>query len=275
MDEELAVYVADGPDGAVVALRGPLSPRTIPQISSGLGKAPVNRGCVLVDLSCLRLEWEPGVTVFATVLGYAGGWPTVRMVLFGADREMAAALHRSQVTHSVPLAAELLAALQRVQRRPERVRRHRDLPPEPTAPGAARALVCQACVDWELSSETEKAAALVVSELATNAAVHADTPLRVRVELTGDVLWVSVRDLRPDLPLRLFSRLSNRAVPGRAPRHFGLHVVSALARDWGVTEQPAAKTVWAQLPLPDAATAEEVPFTPTPIHSDYRSNHSG
>jgi anti-sigma regulatory factor (Ser/Thr protein kinase) len=275
LDEELAVCVADGPDGAVVALRGPLSPRTIPQISGGLGKALVNRGCVLVDLSGLRLEWEPGVTVFATVLGYAGGWPTVRMVLFGADREMAAALHRSQVTHSVPLAADLLAALQRVQRRPERVRRYRDLPPEPTAPGAARALVCQACVDWELSSETEKAAALVVSELATNAAVHADTPLRVRVELTGDVLWVSVRDLRPDLPLRLFSRLSNRAVPGRAPRHFGLHVVSALARDWGVIEQPAAKTVWAQLPLSDAATVEEVPFPPSPIHSDYRSNRSG
>jgi hypothetical protein len=38
LDEELAVRVADGPDGAVVALRGPLSPRTIPQISGGLGR---------------------------------------------------------------------------------------------------------------------------------------------------------------------------------------------------------------------------------------------
>ena len=88
----MAVEVADGPDGAVVALSGPLSRRTVPEISGGLGKALVNRGCVLVDLSGLRLEWEPGVAVFGSVLGYAGGWPGARMVLFGADGELAAAL---------------------------------------------------------------------------------------------------------------------------------------------------------------------------------------
>ena len=277
MDKELALYVADGPDGAVVALSGPLSRRTVPEISGGLGKALVNRGCVLVDLSGLRLEWEPGVAVFGTVLGYAGGWPGARMVLFGADGELAAALARSRVTQAVPLVADLLEALQRVQGRPERVRRFRDLPPESGTPGAARAMVHQACVDWEIPTETENAAALVVSELATNVVVHAATPLRAGVELSGEVLWISVRDLRPDLPLRLFAR-SRKLVgsPDWVPRHFGLHVVSALARNWGVTEQPDAKTVWAQLPLSDAVTVEAGPLTSSsPIHSDYRSNRSG
>jgi anti-sigma regulatory factor (Ser/Thr protein kinase) len=277
VDKELALYVADGPDGAVVALSGPLSRRTVPEISGGLGKALVNRGCVLVDLSGLRLEWEPGVAVFGTVLGYAGGWPGARMVLFGADGELATALARSRVTQAVPLVADLLEALQRVQGRPERVRRFRDLPPESGAPGAARAMVHQACVDWEIPIETENAAALVVSELATNAVVYAETPLRAGVELSGEVLWISVRDLRPDLPLRLFAR-SRKLVdsPDRIPRHFGLHVVSALARNWGVTEQPDAKTVWAQLPLSDAVPVEAGPLTPSsPIHSDYRSNRSG
>ena len=278
MDKELALYVADGPDGAVVALSGPLSRRTVPEISGGLGKALVNRGCVLVDLSGLRLEWEPGVAVFGTVLGYAGGWPGARMVLFGADGELAAALVRSRVTQAVPLVADLLEAFQRVQGRPERVRRFRDLPPESGAPGAARALVHQACVDWEIPIETGNAAALVVSELATNAVVYAATPLRAGVELTGEVLWISVRDLRPDLPLRLFAR-SRKLVDspdGDVPRDFGLHVVSALARNWGVTEQPDAKTVWAQLPPLNAVTVEAGPPTPSsPIHSDYRSNRSG
>jgi anti-sigma regulatory factor (Ser/Thr protein kinase) len=276
VDKELALYVADGPDGAVVALSGPLSLRTVPEISGGLGKVLVDRGCVLVDLSGLRLEWEPGVTVFGTVLGYAGGWPGARMVVFGADGELATALARSRVTQAVPLVADLLEALQRVQRRPDRVRRFRDLPPESGAPGAARAMVHQACLDWEIPLETENAAALVVSELATNAVVHAETPLRAGVELSGEVLWIHVRDLRPDLPLRLFARSRKLVVsPGRVPRHFGLHVVSALAANWGVTEQPDAKTVWAQLPLSNAETVEAGPLTSSsPIHSDYRSNRS-
>jgi anti-sigma regulatory factor (Ser/Thr protein kinase) len=213
----------------------------------------VNQGCVLVDLSDLRLEWEPGIAVFATVLGYAGGWPAARMVLFGADRDLAAALHHSRVTQGVPLAADLQAASQRVHHRPERVRRHRDLPPQPAAPREARALVRRACVDWEVPIQTENAAAMVVSELATNAVEHAGTPLRACVELSGKALAVRVSDLRPDLPLHLVPGDADLSSPDRAPRLFGLHVVSALARTWGVTEQLDAKTVWAQLPLPDAA----------------------
>jgi hypothetical protein len=242
VDEELAVHVADGPDGAVVALSGPLSLRTIPHLNGCLGKALVSRGCVLVDLSGLRLEWEPGLTVFASVLSYAGGWPAARMVLFGADQELAAALHRSRVTQGVPLTGDLRAASRRVHHRPERVRRHRDLAPEPTAPPAARALVRRACVDWAVPIQTENAAALVVAELTTNAVAHAGTPLRACVELSGEALAVRVGDLRPDLPLRLS--------PSNSDVSFGLRVVSALSRNWGVTVQPDTKTVWAQLPLP-------------------------
>ena len=140
----------------------------------------------MVDLTSLRLGWEPGVAVFAGVLRHAGGWPGARMVLFGADGELTAALDRAQVTPTVPLAADLRAASQRVQRRPERVRRHRDLPPDPTAPRAARTLIRQACIDWAIPLTTENAAALVVSELATNAVVHTGTTLGVRVDLSGE-----------------------------------------------------------------------------------------
>lgn len=246
MDEEMAVEVVDGWDCTVVTLSGSLSLCTVPQIKVAVGKALVHRGCLVVDLSGLYVKWEPGVAVFATLLEHAGGWPDARMVLFGADGELADALYRSQVTRAVPLAADLLEALQRVHRQPERVRRYRDLRPAPSAPRAARALVRQACRDWDIPIETENAAALVVSELTLNAVVHAATPLRVRVEVTDEALSISVRDLRPDLPLRLIPR-------AHARRLLGLHVVSTLASAWGVTDHLDAKIAWAQLALPDAA----------------------
>jgi anti-sigma regulatory factor (Ser/Thr protein kinase) len=51
--------------------------------------------------------------------------------------------------------------------------RCKDLPSEPTAPRVARALVRQACVDWDIPVQMENAAALVVSELTLNAVVYA------------------------------------------------------------------------------------------------------
>src|SRR4029079_18400215 len=66
MDEELAVEVAEGWDCAVVTLSGPLSLCTVPQTKVAVGKALASQGCVVVDLSSLRLKWEPGVNVFAT-----------------------------------------------------------------------------------------------------------------------------------------------------------------------------------------------------------------
>jgi hypothetical protein len=207
---------------------------------------------VVVDLTNVQLKWEPGLGVFATSLEHAGGWPDARMVLFGADGELAAALDRSQVARAVPLVADLLAALERVHRRPELVSRCKDLPAEPTAPRVARALVLQACVDWDIPVQMENAAELVVSELTLNAVVYAGTPLRVRVKSTDDALSISVRDLRPDLPLRLIPR-------DRALRILGLHVVSTLASDWGATDQPNAKIAWAQLQLPGISAQRQRP----------------
>ena len=250
--EELAVEVVDGWDCAVVTLSGPLARCTVPQIEGAVGKALINRGCVVVDLTNVQLKWEPGLGVFATSLEQAGGWPDARMVLFGAAGELAAALDRSQVARTVPLAVDLLAALERVHRRPERVSRCLDLLPEPTAPRSARALVRQACVDWDIPIQTENAAVLVVSELALNAVVHAGTPLRVRVKLTNNALSISVRDSRPDLPLRLIPR-------DRVLRLLGLHVVSTLASAWGVTGDHDAKIAWAQLQLPDASAQRQRP----------------
>jgi hypothetical protein len=59
---------------------------------------------VMVDLSRLQVGWIPALQVFPTVLASAGGWPSARLVLFGANQQMATSLHRVRVPTTVPLA---------------------------------------------------------------------------------------------------------------------------------------------------------------------------
>jgi hypothetical protein len=64
----------------------------------------LNHGRVMVDLSRLQVGWIPALQVFPTVLASAGGWPSARLVLFGANQQMATSLHRVRVPTTVPLA---------------------------------------------------------------------------------------------------------------------------------------------------------------------------
>ena len=82
-------------------------------------------------------------------------------------------------------------------------------------------------------------AALVVTELAANAIVHARSGFTVDLAARPGVLRISVRDASPAPP----------ALPA-APLH-GLGAVDALASRWGVEPLgPAAKAVWVELHRP-------------------------
>ena len=113
--------------------------------------------------------------------------------------------------------------------------------PEPTSPVAARCLVRKALRDWRLEYLTD-AATLLVSELATNAVLHARTPFVVRVELTGDTLRITVLDCSRSGPSRRSHGLG--AGTGR-----GLALVATLAESWGTRTdvQPWSKAVWCEL----------------------------
>jgi hypothetical protein len=50
---------------------------------AALTKALLVAGCVVVDVSELRLSWTPAVHVFASALTAGGGWPRAWLVLFG------------------------------------------------------------------------------------------------------------------------------------------------------------------------------------------------
>lgn len=79
--------------------------------------------------------------------------------------------------------------------------------------------------------------ALLVSEVATNALVHGDGKVRVRVRPTARGLRVEVHDDNPALPAR------RQATPmdegGR-----GIALVEALSSGWGAERTDDGKTVW-------------------------------
>jgi MEDS: MEthanogen/methylotroph, DcmR Sensory domain len=84
-------------------------------------------------------------------------------------------------------------------------------------------------------------AALVVTELAANAIIHARSGFTADLSLRPDALRISVRDASP-LP----SADGTAALPA-APPH-GLGAVDALASRWGVELLgPAGKAVWVEL----------------------------
>ncbi|MEV5238865.1 ATP-binding protein [Streptomyces cinnamoneus] len=111
----------------------------------------------------------------------------------------------------------------------------------------------QALHDWgwlPAGTADHRAAAedvlLVVSELVTNACLHADGPEELRVSCTGKVLRLEVADLGAGTPA---PRTPHRA--GRPGGH-GMFIVQRLCLDWGVLRRDgvAGKTVWAELAAP-------------------------
>lgn len=132
------------------------------------------------------------------------------------------------------------------------------LPGGPLAAGAARRFIRAALSEWARITEpdtfTERLtddALVVVSELVTNAVVHAGTDVDVacRLQDADDEppgLVVEVGDHHPSRAVRDDSAERPYGIPeyGR-----GLRLVSALSTAWGITYRTGTKTVWAQLPL--------------------------
>ncbi|MER6342956.1 ATP-binding SpoIIE family protein phosphatase [Streptomyces sp. NPDC001595] len=133
----------------------------------------------------------------------------------------------------------------------------------PLAPGAGRRLLRTALREWaELglpgADRVGEDAAVIVSELVTNAVVHAgtDVELAYRLETETGALVVEVTDRHP-------ARAPRDGDTGPAPAHEtpeygrGLRLVATLAESWGVTYRRGAKTVWARLGGPEREAGEE------------------
>jgi len=123
------------------------------------------------------------------------------------------------------------------------------LPAETRSVGVARRFLHATVESWN-AEVFAWPAGQVLTELTTNAVLHAGTDFTVTIGLSGAGLWLAVRDASPRMPRR--RRYGPESTTGR-----GITVVARLTTRWGVTAEPSGKTVWCELVSPtDGAGGE-------------------
>lgn len=113
-------------------------------------------------------------------------------------------------------------------------------PAQPASVRAARQFVAETLLEGGAANVVEDAQ-LLVSELATNAVIHARTDFSVSVHLAAGHLYVELRD---------GDRTRPKVVEQRDAIEFGvrgLQVVTQLAGDWGSRIEDHGKVVWFSL----------------------------
>lgn len=113
-----------------------------------------------------------------------------------------------------------------------------ELPALPKSAGEARRFAGHLLSEWHIRPETCDVVVLLVSELVTNAILHAGLKFSLSLQRVADnKLRAEVRDPSP-VPVQ--------------PRHFtteagtgrGYMLIEALAVDWGWDSGPDGKVVW-------------------------------
>jgi anti-sigma regulatory factor (Ser/Thr protein kinase) len=112
------------------------------------------------------------------------------------------------------------------------------LPPEAASVSAARRFAAEA--NWPGAKEQRDRLAILVSEVTTNAVLHARTRFSITLRSSGSRLRVAVEDESPQLPIK-------KQYGPAEPTGRGLKLVSSLASAWGVDPKPGGKIVWFEL----------------------------
>jgi LuxR family transcriptional regulator, maltose regulon positive regulatory protein len=228
----------------VLTLAGRLNQAAAPQLQRAILKQLAEHPpAIICDLGQVEAIDPLCARVFTTIRHPALGWPGTALVLCAVRPQVAEVLLQLGVARFLAIYPSLDQALANARARPPRLSERLALGPVPTAAGAGRAFVGEVCGRWGLGG-LAGSAALVASELVTNAVVHARTALELRVELRGPQLRVAVRDRDPNLARVLVAKEGTG-------RGLGLGIVERVATAWGVRQEGAGgKTVWCTLDLP-------------------------
>ena len=155
-----------------------------------------------------------------------------------------------------------------------------DLAPEVTSASRARALLRRVLSGHDREDALDPAQ-LAMSEIVTNALVHAGTPMRLRILLAPHGLRVELADGSQRMPAR--REFGSAAATGR-----GLHLVDELASRWGAYPAGEGKVVWFEIgddehawDVPDpGATADsdivvvDLPHMPLLMHHAWQEHAS-
>jgi len=110
--------------------------------------------------------------------------------------------------------------------------------PEPHSAPAARQFVL--AMGWSSDADVNLRLSTVVSEVVTNAILHARTPFVVTVTPGQRTIRVAVTDGSRDLPTK-------KTYGTLQPTGRGLHIIEEISDRWGVSASTSGKTVWFEL----------------------------
>jgi anti-sigma regulatory factor (Ser/Thr protein kinase) len=119
------------------------------------------------------------------------------------------------------------------------------LHPARRAPRLARTFAADTLEAWTIRAEDVEAVQLVVSELVTNAVLHASESPTITLDLfmTGSAIRVMVSDQSPRQPEQ-----RRHPTPWSAESGWGVELIDTLADRWGTEPYPpGGKTVWCEL----------------------------
>jgi len=248
-DSPLSCELSELQGATIVRPAGVLDIRTYPELRDVLLKCAADQPrAVIVDLGRLEITSDYLASVFITVWLRITQWSTMRLVVVPGPAH-AALSWRGPMRRFVAVEPTVLAALDNLGAPPPRRRAELWLPPSPLSVRAATRFVTDTCHNWGVEPLTAPAAT-VAGELVENAAEHARSPARLRLEWRLDRLTVAVADddtRAVSLP---------RPGPQTPEPGSGLQLVAHLAHatGWSRTHS-GGKVVWAVLRLPRAPAA--------------------
>ena len=141
------------------------------------------------------------------------------------------------------------------------------LEPHPQAAGLARAFVARELEHCD--EEVRDVARLLVSELVTNAVVHAASAVEVEVQAGPEGILLRVRDADTG-PLVMRAGAGSELDEGGR----GIMLIDRLADAWGTEHHKGRKTVWFRLdvaPAASAPAAAQPPVTADDIEGTHRA----
>jgi hypothetical protein len=238
------VTVQDVGTVLVLEVRGPLADVAEPAYLAALlalAEEPAAVVCDLTEVTAVGGDVDLESVMLLSSLGVeVEQWPGVPVGVVCPDRGLREALAGTPDGRQLVIGTERVMLLSRLLAGPPTSVVRASLEPDARSPGAARELVARTCEQWGMGPVVPSAA-LVVSELVTNALPHAGSDVGLSLARCGDLLRVAVRDASSARP-------QPQPVEPSRPRGRGLLLVSAVADAWGVL--PAAdggKVVWAVL----------------------------
>lgn len=109
------------------------------------------------------------------------------------------------------------------------------------APRRARQALSQWLEDTSCEPRVRENLLVVISELVTNAVVHAGTPVEVQAMFDDGRLRLEVNDFHHVPPVVRIPGFDADSVAG-----WGLRLVAALTDHWGWKPTPSGKVVWTE-----------------------------